>query len=156
MGKTVCWRLMMSRLMMFISLQGVLSWQKVTSASCFYSSVLHSKTSGLFTWSLTNYDGDSWKIQTPLMTERNLAVFIRTTSGKSAKLFTRNLCHAVRQRPWNLLQSCAISMCFFIIAHVGFMQHTPNKSFLVNIFADFPDVRVKNFRFRPVIAGIWN
>ena len=31
-----------------------------------------------------------------------------------------------------------------IIAYMGFIQHMPDKSFLVNNLANFPDVRVKN------------
>ena len=40
----------------------------------------------------------------------NLDFFTRTTSGRSAKLLTRNLCHAYTR--WNLAQSCTISMRF--------------------------------------------
>ena len=47
--------------------------------------------------------------KTPSTTERNLDFFTRTPLGKSAKMFTRKLFHAICPR--NLMQSCAISMC---------------------------------------------
>ena len=43
-----------------------------------------------------------------------------------------------------------------MIASAGFIQHTPDKRFLVNNFADFPDVWVKKSRFCPVGGGVWN
>ena len=39
-------------------------------------------------------------------------------------------------------------------ARVGFIQHTSDKSFLVNNFADLPDVQVQTLRFHPVIGAI--
>ena len=43
-----------------------------------------------------------------------------------------------------------------INGHAGFIQHTPDKSFLFNNFADFLDVQVKKSRFRQVVGGVWN
>ena len=43
-----------------------------------------------------------------------------------------------------------------ITAHARFIQDTPDKSFLVNYFADFQDVPVKKSKFHPVDGGVWN
>ena len=41
-----------------------------------------------------------------------------------------------------------------INTRAGFLHHTPDKSYLVNNFADFPDVGLKKSRFRPVVCGV--
>ena len=52
--------------------------------------------------------GDVVYFQIPPTAEQNLDLFIRTTFGKSEKLFTRKLSHAMR---------------------TGFIQHTPDEEF---------------------------
>ena len=80
------------------------------------------------------------------MAEQNLYFFTRTTSGKSAKLFTRKLRSAIRLGNW--MQS------YRLVVNVGFIQHAPGKIFLVNNFADFIDVLVKKARFCPVLRSV--
>ena len=87
----------------------------------------------------------------PPRTIRNLDFFTCTTSRKSTKLFTQKL-------SCNMPVKLDAILCDYPgrVVRTGFIQHTPDKSVLVNNFADLPDVRVNISTFRPVVGGGWN
>ena len=67
---------------------------------------------------------------------------MRTSSGKSVcnRLYKKSLsCNTPAKLGTILCDQHAL----VINACAGFIQHTPDKAFLVNNFADFPDVQVK-------------
>ena len=81
--------------------------------------------------------------ETPPMAGQNLDYFTHTSSRKSAKLFSRKLCHAIRPRSLtqSSLHSIHLGACY---RYSRVIQHTlvinmcvTWQSFLVNIFADF-------------------
>ena len=88
-------------------------------------------------------------------------IFTRTSSRKSAKLFSRKLCHAIR--PPRLMQ-CSLHSIRFRACYrcARFIQHTlvinacvTWQSFLANNFADFQYSAGKKIsRFHPVIGGV--
>ena len=65
-----------------------------------------------------------------------LISFTHTTAGKSAKLFTRKPCHAIRL--WNLTQSCEISMCACYNCTRGFHTALAWQEFSCKQFCWFP------------------
>ena len=79
-----------------------------------------------------------------------------TTSTKSANLLTRKLlsCHT----PTKLDAILCNQHAFVIIERADFIQHMPDKSFLINDVADFLDVLGKKLDFAQslVAFGISN
>ena len=78
--------------------------------------------------------------------------FTHITQGKSAKLFTTKVLSC--NTPMKLDVILCDQHAFVINARADFIQHMPDKSFLVNNFADFLNVRVKKSRFCPVVGGV--
>ena len=80
------------------------------------------------------FNGDN-RSCAPLGLDFNRFIFTCTTSGESVNFFTRYLCHVIKYacKTWSdPVQS----------AFAGFIQHTPDRSFLVN-FADITDRQIQ-------------
>ena len=97
------------------------------------------------------------QFQTSAMTERNLDCFTHTTSRKSTKLFTRNLCHVIRPclAPAKLdtilcNQHVLVQMCAQVSYSIRLTEFSCKQ------LCWFPGCAVKKSRFRPVFGGVLN